>query len=76
MKRVLPLLILLLGSCTTQKHVEPTLKTALADKFYIGTALNSWQIAKRDSLAHDVITRHFNAIVPEHCMKSMYLQPR
>lgn len=69
-------LTLLLGACSTQGHHETTLKSALADKFHIGTALNSWQIAGRDSMAHEIITRHFNAIVPENCMKSMYLQPR
>ena len=76
MKRILPLFILLLGACASQKHCEPSLKSALEDKFYIGTALSPWQLTGRDSMAHDVITRHFNAIVPENCMKSMYLQPR
>ncbi len=76
MKRILPILVLFLGSCASQKYTEPTLKSALADKFHIGTALSPWQITGRDSVAHNVITRHFNAIVPENCMKSMYLQPR
>ena len=68
--------LVLLGSCATHESHEATLKSALADKFHIGTALNSWHIAERDSMAHEVITRHFDAIVAENCMKSMYLQPR
>ena len=76
MKKLFLYFALILGACSTQGHHEATLKSALADKFHIGTALNSWQIAGRDSMAHEIITRHFSAIVPENCMKSMYLQPR
>lgn len=76
MRTALLSLLLLLGSCAAHESHEATLKSALADKFHIGTALNSWHIAGRDSMAHEVITRHFDAIVAENCMKSMYLQPR
>ena len=76
MRTALLSLLLFLGSCAAHESHEATLKSALADKFHIGTALNSWHIAGRDSMAHEVITRHFDAIVAENCMKSMYLQPR
>lgn len=79
MKKLLPIMlccIALLGACGTRKASETTLKSVLADKFYIGTALNSWQVAGRDSNATDIVTRHFNAIVAENCMKSESLQPR
>jgi endo-1,4-beta-xylanase len=51
------------------------LANAFADKFLIGTAMNSLQIFELDTLGVDVIKKQFNAIVPENCMKSMYLQP-
>lgn len=67
---------LLAIACSAPKAEEATLKDALAGKFYIGTALNAWQVAGHDSLATDIVTRHFNAIVAENCMKSESLQPR
>lgn len=67
---------LLATVCCTLKAEEATLKSVLADKFLIGTALTPWQVSGYDSLATDIVTRHFNAIVAENCMKSMYLQPR
>ncbi|MDR2292791.1 MAG: endo-1,4-beta-xylanase [Prevotellaceae bacterium] len=51
------------------------LANAFADKFLIGTAMNSLQIFDLDTLGTDIIKKQFNAIVPENCMKSMYLQP-
>ena len=52
-----------------------TLKDALKGKFFIGAALNTNQIWEKDTADVDIIKRHFSAIVPENCMKSMYLQP-
>ncbi|MDR2065027.1 MAG: endo-1,4-beta-xylanase [Prevotellaceae bacterium] len=51
------------------------LASAFADKFLTGTAMNSLQIFNLDTLGTELIKKHFNAIVPENCMKSMYLQP-
>ncbi|MDR1406784.1 MAG: endo-1,4-beta-xylanase [Tannerella sp.] len=51
------------------------LKDAFKDRFHIGTALSVNQIAGRDTLSERVAREHFSAIVPENCMKSMYLQP-
>ncbi|MDR0763088.1 MAG: endo-1,4-beta-xylanase [Bacteroidales bacterium] len=51
------------------------LANAFADKFLTGTAMNSLQIFDLDTLGTELIKKQFNAIVPENCMKSMYLQP-
>jgi endo-1,4-beta-xylanase len=51
------------------------LASAFADKFLIGTAMNALQIFELDTLGTELIKKQFNAIVPENCMKSMYLQP-
>ena len=66
-----------LSACTEAKQPveEQGLKDALKDKFLIGTALNSAQIAGYDTLGLDVVAKHFDAIVPENCMKSSFLQP-
>ena len=66
-----------LSACSKTKEAvnSPGLKDVLGDKFLIGTAVNLDQINGRDTLALKVIRKHFNAIVAENCMKSMYLQP-
>ncbi|OAV72402.1 Endo-1,4-beta-xylanase [Bacteroidales bacterium Barb6] len=71
------LLGLLLAGCSTtvEKKHAPTLKDAFADKFYIGAALNSDQFTEEDTDAVKVLKEHFNAIVPENCMKSEAIQP-
>ncbi|MDR1763050.1 MAG: endo-1,4-beta-xylanase [Dysgonamonadaceae bacterium] len=65
------------AACSNTKPAaaEPGLKDALGSRFLIGTALNVSQFSGGDSLAEAVVKRHFNAIVAENCMKSMYLQP-
>ncbi|NDV81574.1 endo-1,4-beta-xylanase [Bacteroides sp. 51] len=47
-----------------------TLKSALADKFLIGTALNVSQITGRDTAGIRVVEEQFSTIVAENCMKS------
>lgn len=69
---------LLLGCSSSSKEntvKEPSLKDALKDKFYIGTALNLNQIQGKDTLSLNIVKDQFNSIVAENCMKSMYLQP-
>ena len=51
------------------------LKKALANKFLIGTALNSKQITGKDSTGMHVITEDFNAIVVENCTKCEEIHP-
>jgi endo-1,4-beta-xylanase len=77
-KLISPLLALaLLASCTakTNHSQELGLKDALKDKFLIGTALNLDYIWERNAKADAQIKKHFNSIVAENCMKSMYMQP-
>ena len=62
-------------SCAQSSQPE-TLKEALKGKFHIGAALNTRQFSGRDTASANIIKRHFDAITPENCMKSMYLQPR
>lgn len=54
---------------------EDTLKDALNNQFYIGTALNLNQIQGKDTISTNIVKHQFNSIVAENCMKSMYLQP-
>ena len=61
-------------ACSSNK--PETLKDALKDKFYMGAALNLDQIWEKDANDVEIIKQHFNSIVAENCMKSMYLQPR
>lgn len=69
--------LLLVSACSSkQKEDQPSLKDALKDKFYIGTALNLNQIQGRDTASINIIKEQFNSIVAENCMKSMYLQPK
>ena len=71
------LLSFFLNGCISGEKSEKkqTLKDAFAGKFYIGTALNEWQISGRDTAAMNIINKQFSAIVPENCMKSESLQP-
>jgi len=69
------LFIALFLVCGCQKKEPTTLKDALNGKFYIGAALNSQQYGERNEADVAIIKQHFNAIVAENSMKSMYLQP-
>ena len=64
---------LLFSTCTNTR--EPVLKDAFEGKFLVGTALNSAQISGTDKLGIETVKKQFNAVVPENCMKSRYLQP-
>ena len=55
---------------------EPILKDAFAGKFLIGVAVNDNQVLGRDSLAKEIIRKHFNTIVAENVMKSEELNPQ
>lgn len=76
------ILALALLACNTPNKQQPvsddavpTLKEALAGKFYIGTALNEDQITGADTLGLALLTKHFNAITAENCMKSETIHP-
>ncbi|MDX8339605.1 endo-1,4-beta-xylanase [Draconibacterium sp. IB214405] len=76
---IIMLLAGFIASCSnrtqTQSEKPATLKEALAGNFYIGTALNEWQITGKDTAGVKVIKEQFNAIVAENCMKSEEIQP-
>ncbi len=58
------------GGCET-----PALKDFLKGKFSIGTALNANQAADNLPEITRLVTRHFNCIVAEDCMKSENIHP-
>ena len=64
-------------NCTAKvnNESESTLKDAFNGKFLIGAALNKDQFTEADATGARVAKEHFNSIVGENCMKSMYLQP-
>ncbi|MDR2562949.1 MAG: endo-1,4-beta-xylanase [Prevotellaceae bacterium] len=66
-----------LSACSDSKKTlkEEGLKDVLKDKFLIGTALNTAHIFGADTLGVEIVKKQFDAIVPENCMKSRYLQP-
>jgi len=64
------------NSQVTRQKNEAIFKEAYADQFYIGAALNLEQIWERNPTASNVVEKHFNSIVAENCMKSMFMQPR
>ncbi|MDR3219919.1 MAG: endo-1,4-beta-xylanase [Dysgonamonadaceae bacterium] len=64
------------GCGQTPQSKTATLRDALKDKFYIGTALSVSQFSGIDTLSERVAKENFSAIVPENCMKSMFLQPK
>ena len=55
---------------------ETSLKQALEGKFYIGTAMNGFQIMGRDTASLELIGKQFNSVVAENVMKSGVIQPR
>lgn len=66
-----------LAACTsTQKPIEePTLKEVFKDKFLMGVAMNTWQVAGLDTAATNIVKKHFNSIVAENCMKCEVIHP-
>lgn len=74
------LMILFVSLCAfipgNLKKKPETLKDALAGKFYIGTALNTWQFTEKDTASVRIIKENFNAVVAENCMKPGPIQPK
>jgi endo-1,4-beta-xylanase len=88
MKQVVLLLLLLIGfssysnipleaeKSSSSKNEPKTLKDAYEGKFFIGTALNRFQITGRADDEINIVKKHFNSIVAENCMKSGQIQQR
>ena len=51
------------------------LKDVYKDDFYIGTAVNYWQIQGKDTLSLDILKQHFNSITAENVMKWGAIHP-
>ena len=71
--------ILTISSCKTvqnKSEAAVSLKNAYKENFYIGTALDTNQIVESDPLVTNLISKEFNSISPENCMKSMFLHPQ
>lgn len=69
------LVLCFLAACTTKQPKPETLKDAFEDKFNVGVAMNTYQIAGQDVKADSLVKKQFNSIVAENCMKSMSVQP-
>ena len=72
------LLLLALAAFASQNTTGrnlPGLKDAVRDKFLIGTAVTDAQVSGKDPEAVQLISRHFNSIVAENCMKSEVIHP-
>lgn len=67
--------VIVLAACNKQKPEELTLKSALEEKFFMGTAMNTPQIMGDDTASLDLILKHFNSVVAENCMKSGPIHP-
>jgi endo-1,4-beta-xylanase len=72
---ILGLGVLVLSCTNTTLQKPATLKDALKGKFYIGTAMNTWQITGKDTVGIQVIKDQFEAVVAENCMKSGPIHP-
>lgn len=51
------------------------MKDLFQGMFYIGTAMNTGQIAGRDTASIRIINQHFNSITAENCMKCGPIEP-
>lgn len=69
---------MLLLSCRSQSTFtaqELPLKQVVGKEFLIGAALNQRQVEGGDSLAAELVAKHFNSIVAENCMKCEAIHP-
>ncbi|MBN2612992.1 MAG: endo-1,4-beta-xylanase [Bacteroidales bacterium] len=54
---------------------EKGLKDIFSGYFYIGTAVNPFQLYEKDTLAKPFIAKHFNSITNENCLKWERVHP-
>lgn len=64
--------VLAAGNAFSQK----TLKSAYADAFMMGCAINSQIVSGRDSRSTEIILQQFNAVSPGNDMKAEVIHPR
>ncbi len=63
------------GGTRVNEQAEWSLKGTFGDRFLVGAAINSVQAAGHDTADVAIVRRHFNAIVPETCMKHRWIHP-
>ena len=71
--------ILLAASCAQVENgpeSSGTLKEAYEDAFLVGSAVNQWISAGRDSATQDLVIRQFNTITAENCLKAGPINPQ
>lgn len=69
-------LALALVSCASATETaEAPLKDVFKGKFLIGAAVNANQIAGHDTMAINIVKKHFNTIVAENVMKCEKIHP-
>ncbi|MDL2305908.1 endo-1,4-beta-xylanase [Bacteroides sp. OttesenSCG-928-D19] len=66
----------IITSCAPAPQSTDTLKSALADKFLIGAAINKAQILGKDTAGLRIVTENFSSIVAEDCMKAENVHPQ
>ena len=54
----------------------PSMRKAFKDKFLIGAAVNTRQVASTDPKVINAIRNNFSALVPENCMKPEEIHPK
>ena len=74
-------ILLLCFNCKNEEKQElppepKTLRGVYKDAFYIGAALNRFQIEETDSVMTEIIGREFSSITAENIMKSMNIHPQ
>lgn len=76
--------VLIFAGCSSNngKAVEestetdlPALKDVFKDNFLIGSAINQYQVAGEDTVALNLVKKHFNTVVAENVMKSQEISP-
>ena len=74
---IISLLILACSEKASKTEEEPdlSLREAFKEQFYIGTALNRFQIEETDSTMAALVGKEFNSITAENIMKSMNIHP-
>ena len=77
-KDIFKLSLLLMSIAFTfscEMYAQQTLKDAFKGYFYIGTALNEFQVTGRDPKTADFVVEQFNSITPENLLKWQSVNP-
>lgn len=71
---LIALVILILS--VSSLSAQTSLKEAFKDYFYIGTALNNYQVLGKDTESIKLVEKQFNSITPENSMKWENIHPK